>query len=56
MQVDGAFIDPGLLREARHLAGGAQPAHDNLRVGLVVGPLRRFIAAVLVDEFAKEIQ
>lgn len=55
MQVDTGFIDPGLLREARELASGGRPRHDNLRVALVVGPLRRFIAAVLIHEFAQAI-
>lgn len=54
MQVDSAFIDPGLLREAKELVEGRRPARDNLRVALVVGPLRRFVAACLLHEFARE--
>jgi hypothetical protein len=53
MQVDRAFIDPGLMREARELVEGRSPARDNLRVALVVGPLRRLITACLLDDFAR---
>lgn len=56
MQVNSGFIEAGLLREARDLAAGRSPQHDNLRVALVVGPLRRFIAATLVHDFAQAMR
>ncbi len=55
MGVDSGFVEHGLLKEARDLANGSQSPHDNLRVALVVGPVRTLIAAALVHDFAEGV-
>jgi hypothetical protein len=48
MSVDVAFIERGLLGDARRLYQGAPVRTRNLRIALAVRPFRQWLAARLI--------
>jgi len=50
MRVDRAFIEKGLLHEARELYNGRESAMQNLRVAYGVQPLRKWMTIELIEQ------
>ena len=50
MRVDRAFIEKGLLHEARELYNGREPLRQNLRVAYGVQPFRKWLTMELIEQ------